>query len=194
MSAAETTAGADIDWRFETRRIRARLVDGRDRDLYRNLYTDPSVMTHIGAAMSDAEADVVFEKVLGYNAEWPMRARYWRLSEIASGAPVGLLSNLRAPRDPGLIELGIMLLPSWQGQRIGLEVTVKIVDLLMNNDWGLDTEAVIACHASANIRVGRLGAALDFEAVERSVPSSAQWRMSKQQWLARRDAGPRSEG
>ncbi len=187
-------AGADIDWRFETPRIRARLIDSRDRDLYRSLYTDPAVMAHIGSAMSDAEADVVFENVHGYNAEWPMRARYWRLSEIASGDQAGLLSNLRAPRDPGLIELGIMLLPSWQGQRIGLEVTVKIVDLLMNNEWGLDTEAVIACHASANIRVGRLGAALDFEAVERSVPNSAQWRMSKQQWLARRDAGPRSEG
>lgn len=187
-------AGADIDWRFETPRIRTRLIDGRDRDLYRNLYTDPSVMAHIGAAMSDAEADVVFEKVLGYNAEWPMRARYWRLSEIASGGPVGLLSNLRAARDPGLIELGIMLLPSWQGQGVGLEVTVKIVDLLMNNDWGLDTEAVIARHASANVRVGRLGAALEFESVERSVPSSAEWRMSKQQWLARHDTGPRSEG
>ena len=181
-------ARADIDWRFETPRIRARLIDSRDRDLYRNLYTDPAVMAHIGAAMSEAEADVVFEKVLGYNAEWPMRARYWHLSDLVSDGPVGLLSNMRAAEDPSQIELGIMLLPQWQGQRIGQEVTRKIIALLMGNCWGLDTEVAFARHASSNVRVGRLGVALEFQSVQQPVSGPAEWRMSKQQWLARDDA------
>lgn len=193
MSAAGITAGTDIDWRFETPRIRARLIDSRDRDLYRNLYTDPAVMAHIGAAMSEAEADVVFDKVLGYNAEWPMRARYWRLSGRSTDEAIGIQSFIRPVADPASLELGMMLLPQSQGHGLGIEASRRFIDLLLGNHWGLDAETVFARHADANARVARLGATLGFDHVNRPleqsavqpVPAAEEWRLSRQEWLVR---------
>ncbi len=180
----DAPAAPAIDWRFETPRLRARLVDDRDRDLYRNLYADPAVMAHIGAVLNQAEADIVFGKVLRYNVETPVRARYWRLSDIASGDDAGLLSNLRMVEDPGLVELGIMLLPCRQGRRIGLELATKIIDLLMENRWGLDTRTVIARTAPTNARVACLTTQLGFEAIASQNVQQEWWRLTREEWLA----------
>lgn len=186
-------AGDDIDWRFETDRIRARLVDSCDRDLYLRLYTDPAVMAHIGATKSEAEAIDVFEKVLGYNAETPVRARYWRLSLRSSDETIGMQSLVRTAADPATVELGMMLLPQSQGQGYGIEASERIVSLLFGNHWRLDTEAVFARHAVANVRVARLGVTLGFRPVEQPASARAEWGFSKQEWLARSGGVPRSE-
>lgn len=183
----------DIDWGFETPRLQARLVDDRDRDLYRNLYTDAAVMAHIGAVMSEAEADVVFAKVLGYNAETPVRARYWRLSDRATDDVIGIQSFVRPVNDPASAELGMMLLPQGQGHGLGIEASQRFIDLLLGNHWRLDIETVFARHADANVRVARLGATLGFDhvdghadrPVDRPAPTPEEWRLSRQEWLAR---------
>ena len=69
-----------IDWCFDTPRLHGRLVDERDRDVYRALYTDPAMMAHIGPALARDAADALHAKVCGWNRETPMRARYWRMS------------------------------------------------------------------------------------------------------------------
>ncbi|MES2669186.1 MAG: GNAT family N-acetyltransferase [Pseudomonadota bacterium] len=183
-----------LDWRFETPRLQARFVDSRDRDLYRSLYTDPAVMAHIGAVMSHAEADEVFGKVLGYNAETPVRARYWRLSDRSTDEVVGIQSFIRPLADPASLELGMMLLPQSQGQGLGIEASQRLVDLLLGNHWGLDIETVFARHAETNARVARLGATLGFDHVDRpaqtpvELPASPpeEWRLSRQEWRALR--------
>jgi RimJ/RimL family protein N-acetyltransferase len=175
----------DIDWCFESAKIRARLIDSRDRDLYLKLYTDPAVMAHIGATKSEAEAIEVFEKVLGYNAETPVRARYWRLSHRSSDETIGMQSIVRTAADPAIVELGMMLLPQGQGQSFGIEASKRMVALLFGNHWRLDTQSVFALHASANARVARLGATLGFQPVERPALARAEWRLSREQWLAR---------
>ncbi len=193
---ADMHAAPVIDWRFETHRLQARLVDSRDRDLYRSLYTDPAVMAHIGAVMSDAEADEVFGKVLGYNAETPVRARYWRLSDRSADEVVGIQSFIRPLADPASLELGMMLLPQSQGQGLGIEASQRFVDLLLGNHWGLDIETVFARHAETNARVAHLGASLGFGYVDRSAESAAtleppvqrptpppeEWRLSREEW------------
>lgn len=183
---------ADIDWSFETPRLQARLVDHRDRDLYRDLYTDPAVMAHIGTVMSDSEADAVFEKVLGYNAEMPVRARYWRLSDRGTDDAIGIQSCIRPIAEPASLELGMMLLPQKQGCGLGVEASRRFIELLLGNRWGLDIEAVFARHTSANARVARLGATLGFDRtaqikrpIERSVSTGEEWRLSREEWLVR---------
>ncbi len=187
---ADMPAAPAIDWRFETPRLHARLVDSRDRDLYRSLYTDPAVMAHIGAVMSHAEADEVFAKVLGYNAETPVRARYWRLSDRSTDDVVGIQSVIRPLADPASLELGMMLLPQSQGQGLGIEASRRFIDLLLGNHWRLDIETVFARHAETNARVARLGATLGFDHVDRSAQPlddrpaspSEEWRLSRQEW------------
>ena len=200
MIAMDMHAAAVIDWRFETARLQARLVDSRDRDLYRSLYTDPAVMAHIGAVMGEAEADAVFGKVLGYNAETPVRARYWRLSDPGTDDAIGIQSFIRPLADPASLELGMMLLPQSQGQGLGIEASQRFVDLLLGNHWGLDIETVFARHAETNARVARLGATLGFghvdqsveqpapveSPVERSAPPPEEWRLSREEWLVLR--------
>ena len=66
-----------IDWCFDTPRLHGRLVDERDRDVYRALYTDPAMMAHIGPALARDAADALHAKVCGWNRETPMRARSW---------------------------------------------------------------------------------------------------------------------
>lgn len=182
MSEANAATAAGVDWSFQTPRIHARLVDDRDRDLYRSLYTDESVMAHIGAPLSVEDADGVFGKVLGYNAENPLRARYWRLSDIASGSDMGLLSNVRDRHESGVIELGIMLLPSWQGRGMGLEILVKIIDLLMSDRWELDIHTVIARNAPRNLRAACLTSRLGFETTASSHAQEG-WLLTRQEWL-----------
>lgn len=202
MSTMDTHAAIAIDWRFETPRLQARLIDGRDRDLYRSLYTEVAVMAHIGAAMSGAEADIVFDKVLGYNAETQVRARYWRLSDRSTDDAIGIQSFIRPLADPGSLELGMMLLPQSQGLGLGSEASRRFVDLLLGNYWGLDIETVFARHAETNARVARLGATLGFDHVdrpaeqrvsveqpiERPAPPPEEWRLSRQEWRALRAA------
>lgn len=197
VSRADVTAGDGIDWRFETPRLQMRLVDSRDRDLYRDLYTDVAVMAHIGATMDGAEADAVFEKVLGYNAETPPRGRYWRLSERDTDEAIGILSFIRPIADTASLELGMMLLARSQGHGLGIEASRRFVDLLLGDHWGLGAEAVFARHADSNARVARLGTTLGFGHVDRPIegaagqpvaeraPAPEEWRLSRREWLAR---------
>lgn len=181
--------GTDIDWHFETPRIRARLIDSRDRDIYRNLYTDPAVMAYIGPAMDVADADALFEKVLGWNAEWPMRARFWRLAD-ASDVPIGLYSITRRKIAPDKIELGQMILPQRQSQRFGLEVAVWVIDFLMNDRWGLGVDDLVAHNMAENTRVNRIGLALGFEHLGKDPETDHQeaWLLTYTAWMRKYEA------
>lgn len=178
-------AGDAIDWRFETPRVRARLVDARDRALYRALYADPAVMAHIGPVLDAAAADAVFGKACAYNQESPMRARYWCLMDRASDAAIGMQSILCPAAEPGVVELGLMLLPAWQGRRLGHEITDAVLEALFEARWGVRAVAVTARHAPTNARVGRLGRSLDFDADTHADATIHGWRMTKAAWSGR---------
>jgi RimJ/RimL family protein N-acetyltransferase len=175
-----------VDWAFETGRIDARLVDDRDRALYLALNTDPAVMAHIGPALDEADANAKFEKVCGYNAEWPLRARYWQLSDRRSGDAIGVLSVIRDASDAARIELGMMFLPTSQSAGYAAHITREILDRLFDDGWALGIETVVARHAPTNDRVSRLGVTLGFEHVAAGSQTLNEWRMRKAQWLAQR--------
>jgi RimJ/RimL family protein N-acetyltransferase len=183
---ARAVSDTVADWGIESPRIAGRLVDARDRALYRALYTDPVVMAHIGPALDEAAADTVFEQACGYNCEQPMRARYWRLSDRVSDKAIGVQSMLRRTSEPGVIELGLMLLPERQGQRYGLEIAEAMLSLLFEDRWELGATTVTALHAPANHRVGRLGVSLRFESDAPDDAGTQVWRMTRSAWLRRR--------
>lgn len=180
------TSTNPIDWTFKTARVRARLVDERDRELYRALYTDPAVMAHIGPTMDDVGSDALLQKISRCNTGSTNRTRYWRLSQSSSDHAIGQLSAIFAADDSTVVELGLMLLPANQGQGIGNEVSIRILDLLMGNHWGLNVITVIAQHAGSNFRVSRLGMMLGFEHRGRGEDALEAWRLTKSDWLASR--------
>lgn len=190
MTGPSTDGG--IDWRFDTPRLHGRLVDERDRDFYRALYTDPAMMAHIGPALARDAADALHAKVCGWNRETPMRARYWRMSLRDTDEAVGMQSILRSDDAPGSVELGLMVLPRFQGMQYGLEITAGVLDHLFDPRWALDLDTVIARHVPANLGVGRLGELLQFDACRLPGPDASGLRMTREIWAAVRAA--RSEG
>jgi RimJ/RimL family protein N-acetyltransferase len=177
-----------IDWNFSTPRVRARLVDRSDRELYRALYTDPKVMALIGKPYSVEEADELFEKVLAWNGEWPMRSRYWRTADL-SGKCIGILSMTRQKNDPGKIELGQMILPDRQSKGFGMELAVWLVDLLMNGRWEIGGGDLVANNASDNFRVNRIGERLGFESLGKTslAAQNEVWLLTRDAWLSNRE-------
>lgn len=190
MTDAATDDG--IDWRFDTPRLHGRLVDERDRDFYRALYTDPAMMAHIGPALGRDAADALHGNVCRWNRETPMRARYWRMALRDTDEAVGMQSILRSADAPASVELGLMVLPGFQGRQFGLEITAGVLDHLFDPRWKLDLDTVIARHVPANLGVGRLGELLQFDACRLPGPDASGLRMTREIWAAVRAA--RREG
>lgn len=180
---------AATDWRFAATRLHARLLDDRDRDLVRALYTDPAVMAHVGPAMTPDEADVFFAKLLRWNAETPVRARFWAYCDLGEELSyIGLFSATRIADAPSTWELGQMLLPQRQRRGYALEISVRILDLLMSDVWGLGVEVAVGRHAGENTRLLRIGDALRFERDDPDGQGRETWSLTREEWWARRDA------
>jgi RimJ/RimL family protein N-acetyltransferase len=86
-----------------------------DRGLYVRLYSDPEVMRHIGSPRSLAAIEADFDAALTL----PVRALgNGRQRRVVRGPADGI--GLLAVDDVGdRLELGLMLLPAWQGRGIG---------------------------------------------------------------------------
>jgi len=177
------------DWDYAARRVGARLVDARDRALYRALYSDAGVMAHVGAALAPAAVDALFAKVCAANARTPAMARYWRVDDARGGGPIGQVSMLRDAADPRCADLGVMLLPQWQNRGVGLSALAGLVDALLSDRWPLALETLTARHAAANPNAGRLTGALGF-VVASADAAQVLWRLDRRDWPQARARWP----
>ena len=180
---------AAVDWGYAARHVGARLVDDRDRALYRSLYSDAAVMAHVGAALAPEAADALFAKVCAANAATPAMARYWRVDDARGGGPIGQVSMLRDAADPRCADLGVMLLPQWQNRGVGLSALAGLVDALLSDRWPLHLEVLTARHAAANPNAGRLTGALGF-VVASADEAEVLWRLDRRDWPQARARWP----
>lgn len=188
-AAAAAPVATAIDWRFAATRLHARLLDERDRGLVHALYTDPEVMAHVGPALSPEDADAFFAKLLRWNAEIPVRARFWAYCDLGEELSyIGLFSATRVADAPSTWELGQMLLPQRQRHGYALEISVRILDLLMSDVWGLGVEVAVGRHAGENTRLLRIGDALRFHRDDPDGQGRETWSLTREAWWARRAA------
>jgi len=180
-------AAAADTWAFESPRCRARLIDARDLALYRALHTDPKIMAHIGEVMSIDAVDALFARVLRLNGERPIRARYWCLSDAESGVAIGIHSLLVSTVDSDSAELGMMLLPEWQGRGFGRDARAAILDRLFFGQWPIRPRMAIVSNAFDNLRARALNSALGFEPVETSTSDKSVLSIDGDRWRAARD-------
>lgn len=169
------------DWTFSTRRLRARLVDERDRALYRALYSDAGVMAHVGTTLDPDAVDALFAKVCRANAKTSAMARYWRVDAAGADDPIGQVSMIRVADDPRCADLGVMLLPRWQNRGVGLSALAGLVDALLSERWPLGLETLTARHAADNPNAGRLTGALGF-VVASADEAEVLWRLDRRDW------------
>lgn len=171
-------SGDDVDWAFSTRKIDARLIDACDRDLYRALYMDRYVMRHIGPTLRSDEVDTMFWKVLRWNSEVPMRARYWCLSEKQHGVSVGMSALVQ---HSGGYEIGLMILPEWQGTGLGLLVTRSIRDMSMMGRWGDRIQTLTLQPRIGNVASRGLCEKLGFRLIDED-DQRVFWRLTRNEW------------
>ena len=146
---------------FDTPRLRLRLLQPGDEALYRALYTDPAVMTHVGTPLSADAAGRAFAAACRRNEDPDGVERRWAVLDRATGAAVGLVAMLRDRLDPANAELGVMLLTAAHGRGLARELNDAVVaQALMPGGWGLDR--LWARHAAGHAAAARALAASGF--------------------------------
>lgn len=195
MTSMEGLASVEdaVDWTFRGPRACGRLVDARDRDLYRALYTSPQVMAEIGPTMTVEEADATFAKACGHNAREAAtaRARYWLITRTTTSASTGIVSMVRSPLDARCGLLGTMLLPEWQNRGIGLPGLAGVVAGVLARRWPLGIDLLLGYHALSNPNSGRLTEGLGFTRMP-DEGDQGVWRMAGDEWPACVERWPRS--
>lgn len=186
-----TTATETIDWTFETSRIRGRLVAEGDAGLYRDLYTDASVMRHVGETMTVEQASEAFSRALRHNANPAARARYWHIFDRVGGRSMGLASLVRDAARPQAAEIGLMLLVPFQRTGVGQQALAAIIDgALTARKWPLALEDVTVRHVVDNIAVTSLVESLGFMPERIAESGFLAWHVTADSWVA--DAARRS--
>lgn len=99
--------------------LRLEALRPTDQELFRRLYTDPASMRYIAPVYTPSAADSEFRAALSLPAQPPGVGRHRRVIRTEPDLAIGLLA-IDAHRDP--IELGVMLLPAWQGRGIARRI------------------------------------------------------------------------
>jgi RimJ/RimL family protein N-acetyltransferase len=96
----------------DTPRLQLRALCEDDEALYCRIYSSPQVMRHVGVPLSTIQAAASFAVARRQNAT-ECGSRWWVAVLRESMEGIGLLGTIRRR---GLVEVGVMLLPQWQGR------------------------------------------------------------------------------
>jgi len=171
---------------FETSRLHLRPLVEADESFYCSLYTDPGLMRHIAAPLSQEAALRSFRVVLKQQGDSRM---VWALAE--HGMPeCGILGVV--PENDGA-EVGVMLLPPAQARGFAAEAITAVANLLFGTgrfQW------LWTRHAAANAPAAALMCRMGFDRFESfdARPSAAgipaeqmYWRLTHAAWAATSD-------
>lgn len=104
---------------FQTTRLLIRPFIPEDQQLYLDLYTNTEVMAFIGPPLDIEKARKSFQIALRLNAKEPFRRLF--LAICFDGQPIGLCAVNQWSTALATAEIGLMLLPAWQGQGFATE-------------------------------------------------------------------------
>jgi RimJ/RimL family protein N-acetyltransferase len=107
---------------FDTLRLHLRPLHEGDEALYCALYTDPGLMRNIAPPLSDEAAQRSFRAACRQQLPHPRR---WIISEKDGSHEIGLLGLVP---DEDTAEIGVMLMPGWEGRGFATESMAGMVD------------------------------------------------------------------
>lgn len=99
-----------------------------DWELIHSIYSNPTLMKHIGTVKSDEEIRSNFEKEL---APWSIESTHWLtwiIHETASGNNVGLISICTRDLEKPTAEIGFIILEAYKGKGYATEALKLIID------------------------------------------------------------------
>ncbi len=109
---------------FQTARLLIRPLAAEDEQLYLDLYTSPTVMAYIAPPLDTDKAKHSFQIALRLNAKVPFKRLF--LAICLQGQPVGLCAVNQWNPKLGTVEVGMMVVPAWQGQGYGTEAKLAL--------------------------------------------------------------------
>lgn len=156
------------------------LIDA-DQPFYCRLYTDATVMRHVGPPLPPESAQRAFARVLRQIAAVPARSHYWILCAPATGEALGLMALVPDLDDAGSAEVGVLLLPDAQGCGYATEAIAALADRVFA-DSGL--QKLWTRHASGHAAAIGLMHRLGFvaNAGEAAVPTQPHWQLLRPDW------------
>lgn len=103
-----------------------------DWEIIRSIYTDPTLMKHIGAVKSEEEIRRNFEKEL---AEWSLDSTHWLtwiIRETSSGNAIGLISICTRDLGKRTAEVGFIILEAYKGKGYATEALQLIFEFAVD--------------------------------------------------------------
>lgn len=189
-NAASPPAGhARLMAPFDTARLHLRPIGEADEALYCHLYTDPDLMQHIAPPITMEAARRSFAMALRQQS-WA-RQRWILVDQAATARTgVGLLGLfLDAGEAAGrCAEIGVMLLPAWQGRGFAAEAIAAMAERVF---LASHVDALWTRHAPRNALATGLMHKLRF--VPEDMPGDAsqrRWTLTRARWAQLRDPGP----
>ncbi|WP_409177139.1 GNAT family N-acetyltransferase [Brevibacillus fortis] len=104
----------------------------QDWELIRSIYSNPTLMEHTGATMSEEDIRRNFEKEL---APWSLESTHWLtwiIRETDSGNDVGLISICTRNRENLTAEVGFIILDGFKGKGYATEAIRRVIDLAVD--------------------------------------------------------------
>jgi RimJ/RimL family protein N-acetyltransferase len=164
---------------FDTPRLHLRPLREGDEALYCALYTDPGLMRNIAPPLSDEAVQRSFRAACRQQVPHPRR---WIIHEREGNHEIGLLGLVP---DDDTAEIGVMLLPGWDGRGFATESMSGMVDRVFSTRL---VPRLCARQAIAdNPPVNRLMLKLGFQPLPPDKAwSQRNWELDYDDWRALR--------
>ncbi|MBU1617955.1 MAG: GNAT family N-acetyltransferase [Gammaproteobacteria bacterium] len=124
MTADWTKVAVADHFMIQTSRLLIRPLTTQDQQLYLDLYSSTAVMAFIGPPLQLEKAKNSFQIALRLNAKVPFKRLF--LAICRDDQPIGLCAINQWNALLATVEVGLMLLPAWQGQGYGTEAKLAL--------------------------------------------------------------------
>ena len=182
---------------FDTKRLHCKLIERKDTEFVKALYTTPNRMTFICEPLSDESALKIVEKMLKLNQSLKKSTNpevsspsamsaYWLITERESAAPVGIQNIASVQALCGMAEAGIILANSAEGKRYPFEALSGMFDHAFGS---FELDCLIQMHQQGNLAVTRFVKKLGFSSTTECSRNGRAYFLSllrKKDWLAAR--------
>lgn len=116
--------------------IKLAQVSNEDLDLFEKIYMDPNMFKYIGDVLTKQEVLAAHNHALRTRAEeGAIVSKYFVISLTGSNIAVGIVGVNTMQDNVSVGELGVMVLPEWQGHQIALGAFKILIARIKANKW-----------------------------------------------------------
>lgn len=170
----------------QSKRLGFRLIDQGDEALYCGLFTDAKSVQHFCSPLSAERAQQSFAKALAVSAVKPLKQRITAVVDKTSKKTLGIASIRLVDPVSRIAEVGILLKPNAQAQRVATEASLALI----NSAFRWHTIDGITAQVAVDHKVGeRLVKTLGYARGADVAPSGdrgarTSWSISRETWAA----------